>query len=95
MPDVYYFSWFLALGTLAISFVLKNSVTSRFGFGWLRKIVSDFAVITGTNKKFFVGSYKSDVKYCLGWNVVCRDIYSKFYKTIRKREIEIIFKLLP
>ena len=62
MPDVYYFSWFLALGTLAISFVLKNSVTSRFGFGWLRKIVSDFAVITGTNKKLFVGSYRSDVK---------------------------------
>ena len=52
MPDVYYFSWFLALGTLAISFVLKNSVTSRFGFGWLRKIVSDFAVITGTKNIF-------------------------------------------
>ena len=78
MPDVYYFSWFLALGTLAISFVLKNSVTSRFGFGWLRKIVSDFAVITGT-KNILVDSYGSEINYCLRWRVIfVETIYSKF-----------------
>ena len=46
MPDVYYFSWFLALGTLGLSFLLKNFVNTPFGFSWMRKFVSDFAVIT-------------------------------------------------
>lgn len=46
VPDVYYFSWFLALGTLGLSFLLKDCVNTPFGFSWMRKFVSDFAVIT-------------------------------------------------
>ena len=46
VPDVYYFSWFLGLGTLGLSFFLKDCVNTPFGFSWMRKFVSDFAVIT-------------------------------------------------
>jgi len=47
VPDVYYFSWFLGLGTLGLSFFLKDCVNTPYGFSWMRKSVSDFAVITG------------------------------------------------
>ena len=44
-PNIYYFSWFLCLGTLALSFFFKALFTSPFGPSWLRKLISDFAVI--------------------------------------------------
>jgi hypothetical protein len=45
VPDVYYFSWFLAIGTLALSFLFKNCINTPFGLTWMRKFVSDFSVI--------------------------------------------------
>ena len=44
-PNIYYFSWFLCLGTLCLSFFFKRMFTSPFGPSWLRKIFFDFAVI--------------------------------------------------
>lgn len=45
VPDVFYFSCFLGIGTLVLSLSLKQMTSSRFGSRWFKNIIADFAVI--------------------------------------------------